>query len=105
METLMKIGLIFLALAVGTISAAVWADRDIKPETVRAWVESGQIRSFEEIFQLNKSALSGQILDLDVEKKHGRIVYEIEQLKENGTVSEVYIDAITGQFIKEEAGD
>lgn len=101
----MKIGLLFLALVVGTISATVWADRDIKPETVRAWVESGQIRSFEEIFQLNKSTLSGEILDLEVEKKHGRIVYEIEQLKENGTVSEVYIDAVSGEFIKEEADD
>ncbi len=101
----MKVGLLFLALVVGTISATVWADRDIKPETVRAWVESGQIRSFEEIFQLNKSTLSGEILDLKIKKKHGRIVYEIEQLKENGTVSEVYIDAVSGEFIKEEADD
>lgn len=101
----MKIGLIFLVMAVGTISTPVWADRDIKPETVRAWVEAGKILSFEEIFQLNKSHLSGEILDLEVEKKHGRIVYEIEKLKENGEVSEVYIDAVTGQFLKEEAED
>ncbi len=104
-ETLMKIGLLFLVMAVGTTSTWVWAGRDIKPEAVRDWVESGKILSFEEIFQLNKSYLSGKILDLEVEKQHGRIVYEIEQLKENGEVSEVYIDAVTGQFIKEKAED
>jgi len=101
----MKIGLIFLVMAVGTISTPVWAGRDIKPETVREWVDSGQILSFEDIFQLNKSYISGKILDLEVEKKDEHIVYEIEQLKDNGEVSEVYIDAVTGQFIKEEAED
>ncbi|MGY8872150.1 MAG: PepSY domain-containing protein [Pseudomonadales bacterium] len=101
----MKIGLIFLVMAVGTISTSVWADRNIKPEAVRAWVDSGKILSFEEIFQLNKNYLSGKILDLEVEYEDDLIVYEIEQLKESGEVTEVYIDAVTGRFLKEEADD
>ena len=101
----MKIGLLFLVMVVGTISPSAWADRDIKADVVRAWVESGKILSFQEIFQLNKNYLSGKILDLEVEKDDGRIIYEIEQLKKNGEVSEVYIDAMTGQFLKEEAED
>lgn len=101
----MKIQLLFLVMAVGTISQPAWADRNIKAEQIREWVATGEIMSFEEIFQLNKMHLTGKILDLEVEMKHENIIYEIEQISHNGEVSEVYIDAVTGQFLKEETED
>jgi uncharacterized membrane protein YkoI len=101
----MKIRLIFLAMVVGTICNTAQADRNNSAEAVREWVVEGKMLPFETIFQMNRQHLTGKILDLEVEKEDGLIIYEIEQLKDNGEVSEIYIDAVTGKFLKEEAED
>ena len=43
----------------------------------------------------------GCLLDLEVEQKHGRIIYELEILRDDGIVYEIKIDAKTGEWLKE----
>ncbi len=102
MENLVMIRSIFQVLVIGMTSQLTWADKQIDAEQVRAWVSNGTILPFQEILKLNQQYLTGKILDLDVEKKQKRIVYEIEHINHNGEVTEVYIDAVSGRFIKEE---
>ena len=42
------------------------------------------------------------MLDLEVEKEHGRIVYEMEFLREDGRVLELEIDARDGTLLEKE---
>ncbi len=100
----MRIRFVFLAMVVGMTNLA-HAGSDISDKQVRAWVTEGKILPFEEIYARNKDRLSGRLLDLELEREDGRIVYEAELLDANGDVWELYIDAVTGEVVKEELDD
>lgn len=100
----MRIRFVFLAMVVGMTNLA-HAGSDISDKQVRAWVTEGKILPFEEIYARNKDRLSGRLLDLELEREDGRIVYEAELLDVNGDVWELYIDAVTGEVVKEELDD
>ncbi|WP_051088382.1 PepSY domain-containing protein [Amphritea japonica] len=100
----MRIRFVFLAMVVGMINLA-HAGSDISDKQVRAWVAEGRILPFEEIYARNKDRLSGHLLDLEIEQEDGRIVYEAELLDAKGDVWELYIDAVTGEVVKEEQDD
>ncbi|WP_446444962.1 PepSY domain-containing protein [Shewanella sp. 1180_01] len=96
----MKIPLIFLALAVGMISSCNAHDDDLSNKVVE-WVKEGKVLPFDTIMQRYESRLKGRLLDLEVEQKHGRIIYELEILRDDGIVYEIKIDAKTGEWLKE----
>lgn len=101
----MKIQLIFLAMVVGTISLATQASDEIDPSTVRQWVNQGRILSVERIAKQNEDLIAAKILDVEVEDKNGRILYEFEVMNAQGDVRELYFDAESGMFVKEEEKD
>jgi len=60
------------------------------------------------IDQAIKTALekvSGMPVEAELEKKHGKTVWEVEIVGAGGMVTEVHIDANTGQFIDSEKKD
>ena len=68
-------------------------------ERARALLEQGEILSLSEIMNQANSRIPGKILEVELEEKHGRIVYEIEFLGDQGVVMKMLIDARTGQLI------
>ncbi len=102
----MKTLCLFLALAAGTISPAlVNADRDPDSETVRRWVEQGRVLPLEELLARHRERIAGRLLDVEVEREHGRIVYELEVIGDDGRVREIYLDAASGEWLEEELED
>jgi uncharacterized membrane protein YkoI len=99
----MKITYLFLALVAG-ISVQLKAD-EIDREEIIYLVDQGKILPLEAILSHYPENEYGKILDLEVEKKHGRIRYEIEFLHEDGRVIELKIDATNGQILKRELKD
>ncbi len=101
----MKTIFTFLALAAGTISALVihpaQAHSDFSHAQIRQMVASGQILSLDDILSKHPERLHGRLLDLEVEREHGRIIYELEFLRENGRVVEFEIDAASGMVLEE----
>ncbi|MBB1317577.1 PepSY domain-containing protein [Shewanella sp. SR43-4] len=75
-------------------------DDDLSSKVVE-WVKEGKVLSFDSIMQRYESRLNGRLLDLEVEQKHGRIIYELEILRDDGIVYEIKIDAKTGEWLKE----
>ncbi len=65
----------------------------------------GQILSLEKISRLAKSHKPGEILEVELEKKHGRYLYEVEILDARSQVWELKLDAKTGQLLKMELDD
>jgi len=102
----MKTLLLSLALAAGAISpAVVTADRDVDSKTVRQWVEEGRVLPLEDLLSRHRERIAGRLLDLEVEREHGRIVYELEVVGEDGLVREIYLDAQSGEWLGEELED
>ena len=97
----MKMMYLFLGLVVGTISFNVLGDDDdFNAQQIRQMVEQGQILSLEAILEIHKSLIEGKLLDLSVATEHGKIIYELEFLKQNGNVVELVIDARTGNLLE-----
>lgn len=100
----MNIGLLFLAMAVGTInSPALFADdRDDLSDHVLEWVKEGKVLSIDVLMERYPTLRNGRLLDLEVEQEHGRIIYELEILRPDAVVYEIKIDGQTGEWLKEE---
>jgi uncharacterized membrane protein YkoI len=68
----------------------------------RQLIANGEILPLESILKNVRQTYPGKILEVELEKEHGKIIYEIEILDNNGTVIEVYIDATTGKLLSTE---
>ena len=98
--------LLFLALAVGMISPSfAVADPELDAETVREWVEAGEVLPLEELLARHRERIPGRLLDLEVEREHGRIVYKLEVVDKLGQVHEIYLDAQNGEWLGQELED
>lgn len=65
-------------------------------EDVRELRESGAILPLSEL--LARPDLQGlRVLEAEIEREHGRLVYELELLDESGRVRERYFDAASGE--------
>lgn len=65
----------------------------------------GDILSLEKISQKARSYKPGEILEVELEKKHGRYIYEVEILDAASQVWELKLDAKSGQLLKMEQDD
>lgn len=62
--------------------------------------DAGKILPLESILERLRKNNPGKILEIELEKENGKIVYEIEILDKNGFVKEIYINAETGDILK-----
>lgn len=90
------------ALAAGVASGAVTlvsADDDEKGMSVGK--SAGTLRLEQLLTQL-KPMLGGEILKVEKEYEHGRLVYEVKYIDASGYVREIYVDARSGEIVAEE---
>jgi uncharacterized membrane protein YkoI len=71
----------------------------------RALSESGEILSLEKIIAAAKSIKPGNFLEIELERKNGSYIYEVEMLDMNGQVWELKFNANSGELIKLERDD
>lgn len=67
--------------------------------------ESGEILPLESILKNIRREFPGRIIEVDLETKNTRTVYEIEILGDDGIVKEVYINAKTGKILSVKEDD
>ncbi|MDY6890598.1 MAG: PepSY domain-containing protein [Pseudomonadota bacterium] len=92
-------GMVALTLV---LSPTVLAGRDFDQDEARRLMLSGQIRPLSELILQHPGRLGGHLLDVELEERNGRFVYEIEVLDQDGVVREFDLDASSGAVIKEE---
>lgn len=98
------------ALMVGVLcfsSTPAWSDKDQKgthdEDHVADLVKDAKVT----IDQAIKTALDkapGTAVEAELEKRHGKTVWEVEVLGADGKATEVHIDAATGTIVMTEAG-
>jgi len=76
-------------------------DHDIARELKQA----GDILPLEQILEKVKHLHPGHILEVELEKKEQRYIYEIETVDTKGNVWEMQFDAKTGELLKTEKED
>ena len=96
---------IFPVLVSGMVNTAVLASDDIGQKEIRRLVEQGRIMPLEKLLQRYPEKKYGRLLDLEVEREHGAIVYEFEFLRRDGQVLEIEVDASNGRVLKQEIED
>ena len=85
----------FLALA----SAA--GARDIDHDEARVLRERGIILPLAEILNRNMPGTGARLIEVELEREHGRLIYELEYLS-GGEVYKLRIDAVSGAALAQE---
>ena len=61
--------------------------------------------SMEEAIATAKTKFPGQVLEAELENEEGKAVYEIEIASTNGVVTEIKVDAQTGELLSSDIED
>jgi len=92
-----------VGLALMVICNSAMADDDhLKAKRL---LKSGDIVSIEQILTKVRQSYQGRVLEVDLEEKDGRYLYEIELVDSKGEVSKFYFDAKTGEEIEKTHDD
>lgn len=101
--------LVLLLIAMLTFSVVLLTIHPVNsgesPATARKLSAAGEILSLEKITKAAKALKPGEILETELERKHGIYVYEVEILDDKGLVWELKLNAKTGKLIKMEQDD
>ena len=90
-------GAIGILFALGT---SAWADD--KEGKITDLVKDATV-TIEQAIKTASEKVPGTVVEAELEKKHGKTVWEVEVLGADGNVTEVHIDAATGAVIDTEA--
>lgn len=90
-------GVVGLLFALGS---SAWADD--KEAKITDLVKEAKVTIDQAIKTASENA-PGTVVEAELEKKHGKTIWEVEVLGADGNVTEVHIDAATGAVIDKEA--
>ena len=97
---------IAIAIITGSVIFTSWSSviASDDHDKVRNLRNQGEIIPLSDL--IDKSGLTGvKILEAELEKEHGKLVYELEFLDADGHVYEQYFDAITGEPLSDRRRD
>ncbi len=94
--------IIFSLMLTILVSFFTWAD---KPDDIRSLVGSGKILPLEQILINLRKIAKGDVIEVELESKKQKLIYEIELLAPNGVVTEYIFDAKTGKLLKQKVDD
>lgn len=71
----------------------------------RRLVESGEVLSLQSILDKYRTDYPGRVIEVELEKKRGQIIYEIEIVDDGGEVRELHINARNGELLQDKRED
>jgi len=96
----MKTALLLLLCALPTVLTPGLAQADSDHELARELKQAGNILALEQILDKVQQLHPGHVLEVELEKKQQRYIYEIETVDTKGNVWEMQFDAKTGELLK-----
>ena len=88
-----------LAISMLIISTSAWGDD--KEGKVAYLVKDAKV-TVDQAIKTASEKVPGTVVEAELEKKHGKTVWEVEVFGADGSVTEVHIDAATGTVIDTE---
>lgn len=74
-------------------------------DRARAALSRGEVRPLAEILALVSTAVPGDVVEVELEREHGRWVYELKVIATDGRRLEVLVDAADGMLLAHEEDD
>src|SRR5215210_4918237 len=102
----MRLSLLILTMMVGTVLALgtpAWSDKKKDEEGDITALAKDATVTIEQAIKTAVEKVPGTVVEAELEKKHSKTVWEVEVLGADGKVTEVHIDASTGNIIDTEA--
>jgi uncharacterized membrane protein YkoI len=97
------------ALAAATLAigvAAARADGHDDHDRIRAAHEAGRVLPLVDLLTRVRAEHPGaEVLEVELEEEHGRLIYEIKLLRPRGRLAELHYDAATGERVAAEDED
>jgi len=87
-----------LACALSVALTAVAGERP-RVEEVRQLREAGKILPAEEILMRSRKVQPGQVVGLELEREHGRLIYEVKLIDNANKFHKLELDAATGDLL------
>lgn len=87
-----------LALLLFVFCLPAWAGED--HDRIRRAVLAGEILPLSRILEQVDRDYPGELIEAELEDKHGRPVYEIKRLTRDGRLLKLYYDATDGSRLK-----
>jgi uncharacterized membrane protein YkoI len=88
-----------MLLAVGTVAVGGTAYGDEKEKVGKAEMAAAAKVTIDEAIKTASDKVAGKVIEAELEKKHNKIVWEVEVLTAENKAMEVHIDADTGAVI------
>ncbi|EAR22782.1 hypothetical protein NB231_10028 [Nitrococcus mobilis Nb-231] len=85
-------------LLLGSLTHAEELDQD----DARRLLEAGAIRPLSVILQTAQATRPGRVLEVELERESGQVIYEVEVIDRRGRIWELHIDAATGRLLRTE---
>jgi uncharacterized membrane protein YkoI len=82
------------------LGSSAWADD--KEGNITDLAKDAKV-TIDQAIKTASEKVPGTVVEAELEKKHGKTVWEVEVLGADGSVTEVHIDAATGAVIDTEA--
>ncbi|NIC40041.1 PepSY domain-containing protein [Aquabacterium sp. A08] len=86
------------ALLTGLVAPGAWADSD--HDRARAALVAGEVLPLAEVLQRVARQHPGHVLEVELEREHGRWVYELKLLQADGGVLKLEVDARDGTVLR-----
>jgi len=80
--------------------AAGTRDRDDDQDLARQALQRGEVLPIARILELVAQHLPGDVIEVQLDERRGRLEYEIRVLTPSGRVRELVLDARTGAFVR-----
>jgi len=89
----------------GLLSVTGLTAADSDYDTARQLREAGDILPLETILQKLQLSHPGKVLEVELDKEHGQLIYEIELLDSKGKVWELKVNPHTGELLEQKEDD
>jgi uncharacterized membrane protein YkoI len=94
------LGLALLTSWTSTDAAAQRRGRDDDQDLARQALQRGEVLPIARILELVAQHLPGDVIEVQLDERRGRLEYEIRVLTPSGRVRELVLDARTGAFVR-----
>lgn len=85
-----------LALSLAAVAPS-WADDD--HDRARAALQAGEVLPLGEVLTRVERDYPGQVLEVELDDHHDRLVYEIKLLRADGAITKLKADARSGEVL------
>lgn len=76
------------------------ADGQRDHDRARAALRAGEVLPLAAILERVARQQSGQVLDVELEREHGRWIYELKLLRDDGALVKLEVDALDGRVMR-----